>query len=240
MSLNFKRRFNRAARVGTAITLGVSLKSFDGGLAAAHSRTDCRTSSAPVMDANGYVPAKGGTYVPFRLSPNTILGVNDTARDQARAVMSAWASQTNITTAEVTTAGAWDIYFTSMTNDDTTVAGQMSPTVSRNAPYPPSGTNPDAFWCTYTHAQVRWNTSHIAVAGNWAGNDKGCIFAHEVGHALGLAHSNIAAHHDSTGEAAHSAADSIMRGKSHDSRCHVSEPPTGPRASDKSDTNAYY
>lgn len=73
-------------------------------------------------------------------------------------------------------------------------------------------------------------------------NEKQCIFAHELGHVIGTAHSNNAAQND-TPQAAHSSADSIMRGGEHPARCHVlppGVPPGGPRTADIADANFKY
>jgi len=68
--------------------------------------------------------------------------------------------------------------------------------------------------------------------------EKQCIAAHELGHSMGLSHSNETA--AATGLPAHPAADSIMRGGEHAARCHVASPPGRFRAADVLDINVKY
>ncbi len=238
----YSQRKKFPVRALTALTvIGLSSKPLSD--VGAHSMTQCPTSVAPTIRGPGWInpagPAGGNPNLTYRLSPNTILnGANDVARDQARNSMSRWSQLTDINATEISTTG-WHVYFTNMNDPDASLAGRMDPVVDTNPTFPPPGTIPNAFWCRYSSATVRWNTNHVDNAGDFAGNDKGCIFAHETGHAFGLAHSNIASHHDSSGTA-HAASASIMRGNEHGLRCHVTTPPTAPRSADVADVNGLY
>ncbi len=139
------------------------------------------------------------------------------------------------TTAAFDAADAWtwftDINFTKgavgsitagvLTNPDPDVAGVTTPVTSG---------------CMFVSASVFYNSTHVQGRATIA--EKRCIYAHEIGHAIGLAHSNVAAEND-TGGAAHTAAESIMRGHEHASRCHNGAPFV-PGSADIADVNAKY
>lgn len=228
--------------IAVSLTMGLTLKGLNPVAAGAHSWNNCPSNYAPTLRGPGYISPSapsGDPNVTYRLSPNTVLGVNDTARDQSRWALNTWGNQTDLNVTEITTTG-WDVYVTSYADPDQGNAGVTEPVIDNTPDYPPGGTNPSFFWCRFEHATVRWNTTHVNNAGNWAGNDKGCIIAHEAGHALGLGHSNIANHNDTGPPPGHTAGDSVMRGGEHPNRCHAATPPFGPRAGDISDVNAKY
>lgn len=145
------------------------------------------------------------------------------------------------TNAAHNTAAAWDfltevdlelvstnteLLMTVGTIEDQSVAGFSDITVDTN--------------CVIVGAKAALNDEH------WAGrpeyqtlDEKECIFAHEIGHTVGLAHSNQASAHDSA-DPPHAQANTIMRGGEHPTRCHVSNPPAAPRAADGNDIATYY
>ncbi len=94
--------------------------------------------------------------------------------------------------------------------------------------------------CRIVLANAGLNTVHFdGQPGLVTLGEKQCIFAHELGHTMGIAHSNNAADHD-TPQGAHAAGESIMRGGEHAARCHNGAPPGAPRNADIADANFKY
>lgn len=81
------------------------------------------------------------------------------------------------------------------------------------------------------------NAPHLDTRPDTIG-EKQCIAVHELGHSVGLSHSNQTA--SILGLTAHTASESVMRGGEHSARCHVTDPPLRLRSADIADINAKY
>lgn len=187
--------------------------------AGAHSIVPCGNDS-PVVNRRA---APGDPTQVYKVAP----GLTSDATAAATNSVNSWAFFSDVSYTQTTSNfPAWDVY---LTRRD--LPG--SPNVAGNAEF--RFRSP----CVLEGTYLWYNQAHIAAAGGFADTDKRCIYVHEVGHSLGLGHSNIAAHNDTDG-AAHPRPESIMRGAEHDLRCHVADPPLHPRSADSADVNAKY
>jgi len=153
-------------------------------------------------------------------------GLGPEAEAGARLTAAAWSQDTVLTLTEA--GGETDILYTDFNQPDN--PGRAGEAFNNYVGY----------GCFISGSKATINPTHFtAGTGDVEVGEKGCIFAHEAGHSMGLAHSNLPEQNDSPG-AAHSAATSIMRGDEHTDRCHVAAPPGRPRSADIQDISTYY
>jgi hypothetical protein len=215
-----ERRRGALGRVLAAVGLGAGAKGvLPAAPAAAHSIVPCGGDS-PVVNAAS-IPGDANQI--YKLSP----GLSEAAADDATNAVNAWAWFTDVNYGRTTNNfPAWDVYLTR--GDDPARPGLAGLAEFR--------------WrsnCVLEGTYLWYNQTHVEGAGEFADTDKRCVYVHEVGHSLGLGHSNIASHND-TGGAAHPRNETVMRGQEHGVRCHVDSPPIWPGSADVSDVNGKY
>lgn len=228
-SLVRKRRRRIVSHAVVVVAVGVGSKQVLPGVqsAEAHSISGCGGDS-PVIDRRS-APGKANQY--FKISPD-LPGGAQTAAIESK---DAWDFFTDVSYTQTTNNyPAWDLYFTRRFDQDLTTAGKAEPHWLELPQY-----------CVLDARTVWYNQNHLdTVSNSVAETDKRCIYVHEVGHQLGLGHSNVVGDVDSGGDP-HPRSESVMRGgvsgSEHLNRCHITvSPGLWPRSADASDVNAKY
>lgn len=200
---------------GAALIMTAAVGAASKGVAQPHSLPTCGYY-APVLGTNA----------------NITFNVNADMLPEAQAAsafaMQNWANATVLSATQ--TSSQPELVFHAENFAGANVAGEMRVVNTTNG------------GCTYVGTKAVINGGHFGGGAGQVGvsvGEKGCIAAHEAGHAFGLAHSNIAGHTDGP-PGQHAENTTIMFGQRHNVRCHNGSPPGGPRSADVTDIGLKY